>query len=235
MVTTHTEAVLNELSKSELVQLVVQTEASLASQITNLTTEVKDLLGYLKKLEADLAVKKNVNSKLLERVVQNERQCWANAQYSRRDTIEVTGIPSSIRDKDLEDKVCNVFGEIGVNVNERDIEICYRLREKDKTIVKFVNRKDCTNILKVKKDLKHLDPTKLSFSEGTKIFINESLCPYYRGIWNKCKKLRANQKLHQFYTINGTARVKLEKKGPPKSITHMFDLVNLFQIEIDSL
>ena len=80
MATTHTEAVLNKLSKVELVQLVLQTEASLASQITNLTTEVKDLLGYFKKLEAGLAVTKNVNSKLMERVVQTERQCWANDQ-----------------------------------------------------------------------------------------------------------------------------------------------------------
>ena len=112
MATTHTEAVLNKLSKSELVQLVLQTESSLALQITNLTNEVKDLLGYFKKLEADLAVTKNVNSKLMERVVQTERQCWANAQYSRRDTIEVLGIPSSIRDQDLEDKVHNVFREI---------------------------------------------------------------------------------------------------------------------------
>ena len=217
MATTHTEAVLNKLRKFELVQLVLQTEASLASQITNQTTEVKDLLGYFKKLESDLAVTKNVNSKLMDRLVQSERQCWANARYSRRDTIEVIGIR-----------------EIGENVNEGDIQA--RLREKDRTIVKFVNRKGCTNILRVRKDLQHLDPTKLSFTEGTKIFINESLCPYYRDIWNKCKKLRANQKLHQFYTINGIVRVKLEEIGPPKSIAHILDLVNLFpNIEIDSL
>ena len=66
--------------------------------------------------------------------MQTERQCWANAQYSRRDTIEVIGIPTSIRDKNLEDKVRNIFGEIGVNVNERDIQACRRLREKDRTI-----------------------------------------------------------------------------------------------------
>ena len=109
MATTHTEVVLNKLSESELVQLVLQTEASLASQITNQTTEVKDLLGYFKKLEADLALTKNVNSKLVERVVQTKRQYWANAQYSRRDTIEVIDILSSIRDQNLEDRVCNIF------------------------------------------------------------------------------------------------------------------------------
>ena len=54
-------------------QLVLQTEASLASHITNLTTEVKDLLGYFKKLEAYLAVTKNVNSELMGSASQTER------------------------------------------------------------------------------------------------------------------------------------------------------------------
>ena len=116
----------------------------------------------------------------MERVVQTERQCWDNAQYSSRDTIEVISIPSSIRDQDLEDKGRNIFGEIGVKVNGCDIQARHRLREKDRAIVKFVNRKDCTNSLRVKMDLKYLDPSKLYFPEETKIFINEILCPYYR-------------------------------------------------------
>ena len=233
MATTHTEAALIKLSKSELVQLVLQAEASLASQITNPTTEVKDVLRYFKKLEADLAVTKNVNSKLMERVLQTKRQYWANAQYSRRETVEVIGIPLSIRDQDLEGKVRNIFEEIGANIDERDMQACHRYREKDRTILKFVNRKDFTNIRRVKKNLKHLDPSKLSFSEGTN---NGSLWPYYRGIWNKCKKLRSNQKLHQLYTINGIVRIKLEENGPSKSITRMLDLINLFSdIKIDSL
>ena len=80
MATSHTEVGLNKLSKSKLVQLILKTDASLASQITSLTTEVTDLLGYFKKLEADLAVIKNVNTKLIKRVEQTEGQCWVNAQ-----------------------------------------------------------------------------------------------------------------------------------------------------------
>lgn len=41
--------------------------------------------------------------------VQTERQCWANAQYSRRDAIEVIGIPSAIKDAALEHKMRNFF------------------------------------------------------------------------------------------------------------------------------
>ena len=76
----------------------------------------------------------------------------------------------------------------------------------------------------------------MELPEGTKIFVDESLCPYYRGILNKCKKLRDKQKVHQYYTINSLIRSRIEKSGQVKIITHMIDLQNLFpDIEIDSL
>ena len=76
----------------------------------------------------------------------------------------------------------------------------------------------------------------MDLPERTKIFVDESLCPYYRGIWNKCKKLRDKQKVHQYYTINSLIRSRIEESGQVKIITHMIDLQNLFpDIEIDSL
>ena len=233
---THTEAVLNKLTKPELVQLLLKAEATLGSQITDLPKEIKDTLTYLKKLEANIAVVKTVNDRLVEIVIKTERQCWENAQYSRRDTLKIVGIPNSVGNSVLEETVRDVFKKIGVEIDERDVQACHRLKEKERTIVKFVNRKDCLQILRVKKDLKSLDPTELDFPENTKIFINESLCPYYRGIWNKCKKLRAIQKIHQFYTISGLIRVKLEETGPSRIITHMVDLKELFpDIDIENL
>ena len=83
----------------------------------------------------------------MDRVEQTERQCWVNAQHPHQETIEVIGILLFIRDEDLEDEVCNMFGKIGVNVNECDIHVCHQLREKDRAIIKFANRKDCMNIL----------------------------------------------------------------------------------------
>ena len=70
-----------------------------------------------------------------------------------------------------------VFKKIGVQIDERDFQACHRLKEKKRTIVKFVNRKDSLQILRLKKELKFLDPTDLDFPENSKIFINESLCP----------------------------------------------------------
>ena len=148
----------------------------------------------------------------------------------------MVGIPNSIDNSVLEETVRGVFKKIGVKIGERDVQACHRLKEKDRTIVKCVNRKDFLQILRVKKELESLNPTDLNFPDNTKIFINESLCPYYRGIWNKCVKLRAIQKTHQLYTISGLIRAKLEETGPSKTITHMIDLKkNFSDIGIENL
>ena len=52
----HTEAVLKKLTEPELVylQLLLKTEATFGSQITDLSKEIKDTQTYLTKLEADV-------------------------------------------------------------------------------------------------------------------------------------------------------------------------------------
>ena len=142
----------------------------------------------------------------------------------------------SVWGKILEQKICDVFQEIGEDRCDRDIQACHRLKDKDRTIINFSNRKDCIRILRVKRQLKGLDPAAVDLPEGTKTFANESLCPYYRGIWKKCKKLGGKQKVHQCYTINGLIRLQIKDSGQAEIITHMVDLQNLFSdIEIDSL
>ena len=50
------------------------------------------------------------------------------------------------------------------------------------------------------------------------------------------QKLRAIQKIQQFYKISGLIRVELEKSGPSRIITHMVDLKELFaDIDIENL
>ena len=38
-----------------------------------------------------------------------ERQCWANEIYPRRECLEISGVPESVTDKDLEGKSLNLF------------------------------------------------------------------------------------------------------------------------------
>ena len=79
----HTEAILKGLNKPNLIKLVLQLELEMNSDIKELTSEIRDLAVQMKKVEADVAIVKNVNKKLLiinvNQLIETERQCWANS------------------------------------------------------------------------------------------------------------------------------------------------------------
>ena len=56
-----------------------------------------------------------------------------------------------------------------------------------------------------------------------KIFINSSLCPYYKMLWSKSKKLLTLGKINSFYISNGTIRIEINENSSPLSITHVDD------------
>ena len=60
------------------------------------------------------------------------------------------------------------------------------------------------------------------------VFINDSLCSYYKMLWRKCKKLWSSKYIHAFWVSNGTLRLKLTASGPVHIITHSQDLDELF-------
>ena len=133
------------------------------------------------KLQSELSIAKRVNTELTKRTVTLERQCWANAQYSRKECVEVVGIPRQVDDKHLEAKVLSIFQKFGCTIAPEFIDDCHhRLRKNnDRAIVKLIRRKHCKQVLQVKKDLKDLTADDRDLPRGTKIFVNQSLCPYY--------------------------------------------------------
>ena len=48
-------------------------------------------------------------------------------QYVRKNNLEITGIPDSMPQKDLENKVVDILNAIGVNVSNDDFEDCRRI------------------------------------------------------------------------------------------------------------
>ena len=62
-----------------------------------------------KKLQSELTLAKQMNSILSDRLVPIEGQCWSNAPCSRRECLELVGVPSCLSDCDLEEKVLTIF------------------------------------------------------------------------------------------------------------------------------
>ena len=148
----YTEDTLKALNKNQLIDLFLKMQDQTNSTIDSLIIEIKDLNKNFKRLESDVQIVKTVNNNILKQLENTERQCWANAQYSRRECVEVIGIPKTVESKDLEHTVCKVFNSIGFDTGEDRIEACHRLTKSDRTIVKFSRRKDFQHLRRIKRD-----------------------------------------------------------------------------------
>ena len=73
-----------------------------------------------------------------------EHQCWANEQYFRHECLEISGVPESGTDNDLEGKVLNLLENIDVEGHLDHIEACHWLKSAGpkKIIIKLSRRKD---------------------------------------------------------------------------------------------
>ena len=97
-----TEESPNKLFKQELVAMYLKVTKKMESLNDHLLEEVQHVRDTFKRVESELSVVKTVNHLLSKRLVDMERQCWANAQYSTRECVELVGIPQSVKDDDLE-------------------------------------------------------------------------------------------------------------------------------------
>ena len=109
-------------------------------------------------------------------VVALERQCWGNSQYSRRECLEITGIPDSISTDDLEETTIKIFDKL-------DVEDCHWLKSNGpkKVIIKSAWCKDANLIRKNKNKLKGMNVC--SIGVNNPVFINDSLCSCYKMLW----------------------------------------------------
>ena len=58
---------------------------------------------------------------------------------------DISGVPESVTDKDLEEKVQNLFGKTDIEVHSDNIEACHQIRSNagpKKIIIKTLRRKD---------------------------------------------------------------------------------------------
>ena len=122
------EAALRKLTKDEVTALTLKYRAKFDNTLSNINRELSEIRNDFKKIESELSVLKNVNSKLHERVVALERQCWGNNQYSRRECLEITGVPDSVTNDDLEKTTIKIFDKLDVAVDPSNIEDCHLLK-----------------------------------------------------------------------------------------------------------
>ena len=211
-----TRSQLENLSKDKLIDEVL----SLENFKNDIIVKFSELNDRFNNFEAEYQM---VNL-LLERITQLECNNLNNAQYNRRETLEINPVPSDIADDVLEQSVCQALSLTGISAEPDDLQACHRMRKKDRVIIKFKCRKQKHRVLLNRKTLqnKSLDLTQLKFSG--KLFVNESMCHENHQLAYKCRQLKSARKIHSTWFYNSTLHIKLVENGPIHKIFHPTDI-----------
>ena len=133
----YTEETLKTLNKSQLIDLFLKNQEKTDNTIISLAEEIRELNKHFRRMEYDIAIVKNVNNVLLKQVLSAEREVWRNAQYSRRECVKISGIPTSVDNKELEPTIWKVLQHIDIDITEEKIESYHRInKSSDRTILK---------------------------------------------------------------------------------------------------
>ena len=86
------------------------------------------LVGYIQNLRC--RIKELESYRLIaKRVEMLERSHLSSLQYTRREAIEISGIPHTVPDIDLENKSLEILESIGVaKINPLNVHACHRLK-----------------------------------------------------------------------------------------------------------
>ena len=226
---TLSESAINAIKKPELLQKIIALKgkvivdsdiSNLCNQLSKLNDTISHLHSINKKIRSKLAVVKNVNPKLEERIISLEKNQAKSEQYSRPNNIELSSIPNDIPENNLEKVIVDTCHGSGLEIEPKDIEGCHRLtvsrysRNSNKRVItKVVNRQHPAALLRNKKTISSKDFSHLNVHG--KVFVSVSLCPYYRYIWG------ASLLPWRYYSS------KVTERSSARKIFHECDILSL--------
>ena len=151
-----------------------------------------------------------------------------NSQYSRNECLETTAVPGSISNDDLEETTIKTFDKLSVATDPSNIQDYHWLKSNGpkKVIIQFTRRENANLIQKKKKKVEG-NESLLNWYHNP-VFINDSLCSYYKMLWRKCEKLWSSKSIHALWVTNATLRRRLTTSGHVHVIIRSQDLDELF-------
>ena len=225
-----TRSQLENLSKEELIEELITVD-DITSKISDLTNRFDDFLRRFEVVSSDLAITRNCNRLLTERVFQLERNAVTNDQYHRRELVEGNPIPPSVSDEELELNICEALSLTGHEVKPNELQACHRLKKKESVIVKFKCRKLKQKVLVNRKNLRNKSEDLRQLKFSGKLFISESMCHENHQLAYKCRQLKNAGKIHSTWFWNNAVNVKLSERSNPVKIFHIIDIEKLLGID----
>ena len=222
-----TRSQLENLSKEELIEELITVD-DITSKISDLKNRFDGFLRRFEVVSSDLAITRNCNRLLTERVVQLERNAVTNVQYHRRESVEVTRVPPSISDEELELIICESLSLTGLEVKPNDLQACHRLKKRELVILKFKCRKLKQKVLVNLKNLgnKSEDLCHLKFSGN--LLISETMCHENNQLAYKFRQLKNAGKIYSTWVWNNAVNFKLSERSSHVKMFHIIGIEKLF-------
>ena len=188
-----TRSQIESLTREELIEELLQI-SDISCQLKALNNRFDTLAAKHEELKSDLLITKNCNTLLHQQIVQLKRNAVNNAQYHRKESLEVKLVPRDIGDNVLDETVCRTISLTGHEVTLDDLHACHRLNKKSRVILKLKDRKLKPSIQINRKFLqqKSLELSQLKFFG--KLFISESMCYENQQLAYKCRQLKNSRR-----------------------------------------
>ena len=189
-----TRSQIENLTREELVEELLQI-SDISRQLKALNDRFNTFAAKHEELKSYLLLTRNCNTLLHQRIIQLEQNAVNNAQYHRRESLEVNPLPRHIGNNVLEEAVCRAISLTGHEVTPNDLHACYRLKNKNIVISKFKGRK-LKRSIQIKRNVlqqKSLELSQLKFSG--KLFISKSMCCENQQQVYKCRQLKNSKKI----------------------------------------
>ena len=135
---------------------------------------------------SELQISKTCNSLLRKRIIDLERSSLDNAQYLRREMIEISPVPVKVSNNELEGLVCKALSLTVIEVYPNDLEACHCLKKKENVIIKFKSGKLKYKVLNNRKIIKNKSKELSELNFSNSLYISESMCAGNHSLFFKC-------------------------------------------------
>lgn len=193
-------------------------QAKLDDLVKQMNDNYTALQRKLDLLEARNASLEAENATLTNRL-QSRETCLNNLeQYSRRECVEISGIPE-VKDENTDDIVIKLGSLIGLHLAKNDISVSHRLPKRSYSAALREGPHQASST----RDKSTRDLDLARYSEN-KIYISENLTQANKDLFKECLKIKKDLKYKFIWTSYGRTYLRKDPVSPVVAILKKSDL-----------
>lgn len=216
-------------------------EKSLGESLNLCHEEIADTKALVNQQKTEMAawmakveVLTTENTALRKRVEELEARQDESEQYSRRNTLEIHGVPFQ-KNEDVVGIVKTVGRALDFPIDDMQIDACHRLGNRDNSgkppgiVVKMVRRIDAEGLLQKRRVKRNLNTHDIGMREALAqvVYVNESLSPGRRRLLAAARQVKRDKAYTYLWIRAGKIFMRKSQGDPVKVLNVMDDLKNL--------